>query len=138
MKITRLGGTRPLLTIGSIIGGGTAEGGTQSPAPPGQVPTSTGSNSVSWGSNVGVISAGGSNVLGPYVNFAAGSNVTLTIDQTGSAASNTIRIHATAAGGNPADDTYAWMPLSSVASNTINPELVWDGDDSLIPTLVPV
>ena len=136
MKITRLGPTRPAVSIGSIIGGGSTPGASEVPAPPGQVPTSNGSNGVSWGSNVAIITAGGSNVVGPFVNFAAGSNITLTIDQVGSAASNTIRIHTTA--GDPSSDTYAWMPLSSVASNTLQPELVWDGDDSLIPTLVPV
>jgi hypothetical protein len=36
----------------------------------------------------------------------------------------------------PADDTHAWMPLTTVVAG--EPELVWDGDDSLIPTLVEV
>jgi hypothetical protein len=36
----------------------------------------------------------------------------------------------------PADDTSAWMPLTTVVGG--DPELVWDGDDSLIPTLVPL
>lgn len=39
-------------------------------------------------------------------------------------------------GTEPADDTQVWMPLSTVVAGV--PELVWDGDDSLIPTLVPV
>jgi hypothetical protein len=45
---------------------------------------------------------------------------------------------ATGSGGSsdPADDTFAWMPLTTVVSGA--PELVWDADDSLIPTLVPL
>jgi len=39
-------------------------------------------------------------------------------------------------GANPADDSEVWMPLSTVVVGV--PELVWEGDDSLIPTLVPV
>ncbi len=39
-------------------------------------------------------------------------------------------------GGDPADDTYAWMPLTTVVAG--EPVLVWDGDDNLIPTLTPV
>lgn len=30
----------------------------------------------------------------------------------------------------------AWMPLTTVVGG--EPELVWDGDDSLIPTLTPI
>lgn len=41
-----------------------------------------------------------------------------------------------ASGGDPADDTYAWMPLTSVVAG--DPVLVWDGDDNLVPTLTPV
>lgn len=33
-------------------------------------------------------------------------------------------------------DTHVWMPLTSVLAG--EPVLVWDGDDSLIPTLVPL
>lgn len=36
-------------------------------------------------------------------------------------------------GSDPADDSAAWMPLTTVVGG--EPELVWDGDDSLIPTL---
>lgn len=43
---------------------------------------------------------------------------------------------ADGAGSDPADDTQVWMPLTTVVGGT--PELVWDGDDSLIPTLVSV
>jgi concanavalin A-like lectin/glucanase superfamily protein len=42
-------------------------------------------------------------------------------------------VWAPAAGGDPADDTLVWMPLTTVSGGT--PELVWDADDSLIPTL---
>lgn len=42
---------------------------------------------------------------------------------------------ATPISTNPADDTAAWMPLTTVVSG--DPVLVWDGDDSLIPTLIP-
>jgi len=36
----------------------------------------------------------------------------------------------------PADDTQVWMPLTTVVGGS--PELVWDADDSLIPTLEPL
>jgi hypothetical protein len=36
----------------------------------------------------------------------------------------------------PASDTHVWMPLTTVVGGV--PELVWDADDSLIPTLVPI
>lgn len=39
------------------------------------------------------------------------------------------------AGPSP-DSSYAWMPLTSVVAG--DPVLVWDGDDSLIPTLTPI
>lgn len=39
-------------------------------------------------------------------------------------------------GADPAEDTYAWMPLTTVVGG--EPVLVWDGDDNLIPTLTPV
>lgn len=38
--------------------------------------------------------------------------------------------------GSPADDLAVWMPLSTVVAGV--PELVWGGDDSLIPTLTPL
>jgi hypothetical protein len=37
-------------------------------------------------------------------------------------------------GSEPIDQTEVWMPLTSVDGD--EPVLVWDGDDSLIPTLV--
>ena len=118
MKVTRLGPTRPAVSIGSIIGGGTAPGGTESPAPPGQVPTSNGSNGVAWGSNVGTIWVNGvTQVVGPSVNFADGSNTTV------SAASNTIRIHATAVG---------IRPLMAYDPSISNYLVVVDGDGTAV------
>lgn len=43
---------------------------------------------------------------------------------------------AGAAGGGPAADTAVWMPLTTVSAGV--PELVWGGDDGLIPTLIPL
>ena len=40
------------------------------------------------------------------------------------------------AGGDPAADTLVWMPLTTVSGGV--PELVWEADDSLVPTLVPL
>jgi len=96
VKITKLTDTRPLMSLTGMLAG--SSGGT---GPSGQVPTSNGSNSVAWGSNVAVITADASNtILGPYVNFASGSNVNFTFDgAVGSVPSNTIRIHAQATGG---------------------------------------
>lgn len=59
-----------------------------------------------------------------------GSGVTVT--STGAGA---VEVEITA-GSSPADDTQVWMPLTTVDGG--EPVLVWDGDDSLIPTLVPV
>ena len=47
-----------------------------------------------------------------------------------------IEIAATAASSNPADDPAVWLPLTTVSGG--NPELVWDADDNLIPTLTPL
>ena len=38
--------------------------------------------------------------------------------------------------GDPALDTAVWMPLTSVVAG--EPVLVWDADDSLVPTLIPL
>jgi len=38
--------------------------------------------------------------------------------------------------GSPVLDTAAWLPLTAVVGGV--PELVWDDDDSLIPTLTPL
>lgn len=45
-------------------------------------------------------------------------------------------IEIAATGGSPVDDAQVWMPLTTVTGGT--PELVWDADDSLIPTLIPI
>jgi hypothetical protein len=118
MKITKLAQTRPLLSIGGVFGGGS---GGSSGGPSGQVPIANGSNSVAWGSNVQVITSNGSNaLLGPFVNFASGSNIFFTLDQgpfpQQSVPSNTLRIHSTAggSGGGTASgydlDTYSIDP----------------------------
>jgi hypothetical protein len=87
VKVTRLGHPKPLMSLTGLLGG--SMGG-----PSGQVPTSDGSNTVSWGSNIATIWANGSNqVLGPHVNFASGSNITFAV------ASNTLTIHGQAGGG---------------------------------------
>lgn len=113
MKITRIGSSFPLLTA-STLGGG---GGTISPAVGSDlVPVSNGSNGWAWGSNVSRISAGGSNVTGPYVNFAAGSNVTLTID--GAVASNTIRIHATSGAASFGSNSNAVSSANAPGAST--------------------
>jgi hypothetical protein len=104
MKITVLGPSTPLVSLGGILSGGTTDGATEEPAPSGQVPTSNGSNGVAWGSNVAVITANGSNVvMGPFVNFAAGSNVIFAVS------SNTLNIASTGGGGS-----------SVITSNTSN------------------
>lgn len=102
MKVTRETRTFPLMTFGSVYGGSSGVG------PPGSVPTSTGSNmGVAWASNVATITSNGSNLLlGPFINFASGSNVLFTLDQgpqpLGAVPSNTLRIHAVGSNGGPA------------------------------------
>ena len=90
MKIARFSRTRPLLTVTEILSG--------SAGPDGQSVQSLGSNTVGWGSNVAIITSNGSNALvGPYVNFASGSNIIFTLEVGGfpqqSYPSNTLRIH---------------------------------------------
>ena len=46
---------------------------------------------------------------------------------------DTLTLDAT--GDDPSTDTLVWMPLTTVTGGV--PELVWDADDSLIPTLTP-
>lgn len=123
------GATRPLVSGADLPGeGGTLFGGAVGS---GLVPTSSGSNTWAWASNVARVSANGSNhLLGPFVNLNGGTGVSISVS------SNTATISAS--GGDPSLDEYVWMPLTSVSSNTFNPELVWDDDDSLIPTLVPL
>lgn len=120
-KPTRLGPTRPVISLTSTVSGG-------DDGPAGQVPTSNDDGSVSWGSNVSSIAAGGSNLLGPFVNFAAGSNVLLTIDAGpgGSTPSNTIRIHATG-GGSGID-----RPLMAYDPGISNHLVVVDGDGTAV------
>jgi hypothetical protein len=116
-KITReVPWTRPSIALTSFTGGA---GG----APSGQVPTSIGSNGqVAWGSNVALITVNGTTLVqGPFVNFANGSNTTVTVDQVGSVASNTIRIHATGGaasfGSNSNQVSYANAPGASTDSS---------------------
>ena len=47
-----------------------------------------------------------------------------------------IQLDATGGGGASVTDTTAWMPLTTVTGGV--PELVWDGDDELIPTLIAI
>lgn len=109
-KVTRLGPTRPLVGIGYFMDSGDAGSGT--------IPVSTGSNGgVSWQSNVQTITVDGAGPLvGPFVNIAAGSNVTLTRDLVGAVGSNTVRIHSTGGAG-----------MTSNSSNSVS-NLI-DGDN---------
>lgn len=116
-KITReVPWTRPSVSLTSFTGGA-------GDAPSGQVPTSIGSNGqVAWGSNVGTITVNGTTLVrGPFVNFANGSNTTVTVDQVGSVGSNTIRIHATGGaasfGSNSNQVSYANAPGASTDSS---------------------
>lgn len=117
MKITRLGPTRPAVSIGYMVGGGSTPGATEVPAPSGQVPTSNGSNGVSWGSNVSVIQVNNVNVLGPVVNIADGSNTIVSVS------SNTIRVHATPGG---------IRPLMAFEPSIANSLVVVDGDGTAV------
>lgn len=90
MKVTKLGAPQPILNAGPGFNAGTR-------IPPGgddlTVLTSNGSNGRYWGENVARITVNGSTAaVGPYVDFANGSNTTVSV------ASNTIRIHATGGG----------------------------------------
>lgn len=96
MKVTPppLRGT-PLVSLSTYLGGGGSGSQpgapNQPPAPSGHVPFSTGSNAVAWGSNVAIITSNGSNqLLGPFVNFAAGAGATFSV------ASNTLTIGSSA------------------------------------------
>ncbi len=103
MKVTRLGPGRPLLTLAGATGG-------SSGVPGGFVPTADGSNGVSWGSNVATISANGSNyLLGPHVNFASGTGITLAV------ASNTMTITSTG-GGSSLTVADEGTPLATAAT----------------------
>jgi len=111
MKVTRLGQATPLLSATSLGG----SGGTLDPVVGGGlVPTASGSNSWSWGSNVSLITANGSNsLIGPFVNFAAGSNITLAVS------SNTMTIAGTGGGGGGAVATDTiWDAKGDLAVGT--------------------
>ena len=109
MKITRLGPTIPILnssTLGSS--GGTLVGGTA-----GTVPTANGSNGWSWASNVARITSNGSNtVAGPYVNFAAGSNMTFAVT------SNTLTIYGSAGTVSAGSNSTRVSEISSAGVST--------------------
>jgi hypothetical protein len=93
MRVTRLGPTKPILSLTGILS-------TSDIGPDGQVPTSNGSNSVAWGSNISDIFVNATtHVRGPFVNFADGSNTTITVDTVNGVASNTIRWHSTGGAG---------------------------------------
>lgn len=95
-KITReVPYARPAITLTSFTGGAGS-------APSGHVPTSIGSNGqVAWGSNVAIITANGSNqLLGPFVNFISGTNVTFAV------ASNSLTISAAGGGGSSSEVFY--------------------------------
>jgi hypothetical protein len=92
MKVTREDRTRPAITLTSYTGG--------SGATPGTGLVATGSNGgTEWAPVIRSITADGNLLVGPFINFAAGSNITLTRDMPGAVASNTIRIHSTGGGG---------------------------------------
>lgn len=110
MKVTKLGYPQPILNSGT----GLSSGGR---VPPGgndlQVLTSNGSNGRYWGENVARITSNGSNtLLGPYVNFASGSNITFAVS------SNTLTIHGQAGGGGSSSLTVAdeGVDLSTAAT----------------------
>jgi hypothetical protein len=89
VKITKLGRPLPLISGGSLFDGDSTPGSPFTPGPPGHVPTSNGSNSYAWSSNVALITSNGSNLVsGPFVNFASGSGVFFAV------ASNTLTVSA--------------------------------------------
>jgi hypothetical protein len=108
-KVTQLGVPRPVVSLAYLID---TDNGT-----PGTGIVSDGSNGVHFGPVVQTITVDGAGpLLGPFVNMAAGSNITLTRDMPLGVGSNTVRIHSTGGGG-----------ITSNGSNSIN-NLV-DGDD---------
>lgn len=100
------------------------EGRSCSPAQPGQVITA-GEDGNEWAYPTIAVD----DPEGRYDTLNLGAGLTGTDEFDGS-----ITINATATA--PADDTSVWMPLTTVVGG--DPELVWDGDDSLIPTLTPI
>lgn len=75
--------------------------------------------------------AGGADAM--TIDAAAGTGSLRTL---GTGATQAAVGSHTHAGIDPADATHVWMPLTTVVGGV--PELVWDADDSLIPTLVPL
>jgi glycerophosphoryl diester phosphodiesterase len=101
VKITKLGRPLPLISGGSLFDGDSTPGSPFTPGPPGHVPTSNGSNSYAWSSNVALITANGSNLVqGPFVNFQSGTGTTFSVS------SNTLTISAGAGGGTAADISF--------------------------------
>lgn len=106
MKVTQVGRGIVVGGLTGLAGGGGEISGTNpdtgSFPPSGQIPTSTGSNTWAWGSNIATVWANGSNqLMGPHIQLAAGSNIILTLDQGpgGSSPSNTLRIHSLGGSG---------------------------------------
>ena len=123
MKVARFGRVRPVLTASEFFGSITA-------GPPGQALQSIGSNAVSWGSNIRSVTVNGSPyVLGPDINFANGSNTTVTVDMVGATASNTIRIHSTGGAGSFGSNATRVSEISSVgaSANSAREDHIHDG-----------
>jgi hypothetical protein len=98
MKITQIGRVRPVLGVSSLgAGGGGIEGpgvGALGFPTSGTIPTSTGSNTWAWGSNVAIITSNGSNTLvGPFISLLSGTGIAF------AAASNSLTISSTVVGG---------------------------------------
>jgi hypothetical protein len=103
VKITKLGRPLPLISGASLFDGDSTPGSPFTPGPPGHVPTSNGSNSYAWASNVALITANGSNLVqGPFVNFQSGTGTTFSVS------SNTLTINSSASGGD-VFDALGWF-----------------------------
>ncbi len=107
MRVTKiirpfaLGDTAALGSGGGIIDSTGQDG--QFPGS-GQVPTSTGSNTWAWGSNVARIFSNTSNaILGPFVNFQNGPNITFGVS------SNTLTISGAAGGSGATFADLGWF-----------------------------
>lgn len=89
------------------------------------------------------VDAGTADTTSPYA-FALGTlspgetmyAKAVTEDSTGRVSPYATALIARASTGGTASASEAWMPLSTTVSGT--PDLVYDDDDSLIPTLVPL
>ena len=68
----------------------------------------------------------------PRLNLIEGTNVTLTVTDDPASAEIDVTISASGV----ASGALVVLPLTTVVAGI--PELVWDADDSLIPTIVPV